>query len=108
MHGSVGHIVWGFCYFVVLVGLCFFGLHRYAIVYLFLKYRKNIPVAQGVFASLPRVTVQLPLYNEYYVVERLLKSVSTLDYPRDLLQIQVLDDSTDETRGISEAHVREL
>ena len=101
MQGSAGHIIWGICYFVVLVGLCFFGLHRYAIVYLFLKYRKNIPVAKGVFSTLPRITVQLPIYNEYYVVERLLKSVSALDYPRDLLQIQVLDDSTDETREIS-------
>src|ERR1700722_2005843 len=108
MHATVGHFVWGICYSVVLVGMCFFGLHRYNIVYLFLKYRKNIPIAKGVFSTLPRITVQLPIYNEYYVVERLLKSVGALDYPRELLQIQVLDDSTDETREISEARVREL
>jgi cellulose synthase/poly-beta-1,6-N-acetylglucosamine synthase-like glycosyltransferase len=50
---------------------------------------------------LPKVTVQLPIFNEVYVVERLLRSVSELDYPQDLLQIQVLDDSTDDTREIT-------
>src|SRR5262249_14633961 len=54
---------------------------------------------------LPRVTVQLPLYNEMYVVERLLESVCAIDYPRDLLEIQVLDDSTDETQAIASAAV---
>ena len=54
------------------------------------------------------VTVQLPLFNEIYVVERLLKSVSELDYPRDRLQIQVLDDSTDETRTIAASCARRL
>lgn len=48
-------------------------------------------------ASWPAVTVQLPIYNEQYVVERLIRAVAALDYPRDLLEIQVLDDSTDET-----------
>ena len=60
----------------------------------------------GHFEQLPKVTVQLPIFNEVYVVERLLRSVSELDYPRELLQIQVLDDSTDETREIT-AVVRE-
>lgn len=93
---------------IVLIGLSLYGLHRYAIVYLFLKYRKNLPVARGVFTTLPKVTVQLPIYNEYYVVERLLKAVAALNYPRELLQIQVLDDSTDDTRDISAARVLEL
>jgi cellulose synthase/poly-beta-1,6-N-acetylglucosamine synthase-like glycosyltransferase len=104
MHGSVGHIIWAICYLAVLFGLSLYGLHRYTIVYLFLKHRKNKPRPLGEFTTLPRITVQLPIYNEYYVVERLLKSVSGLDYPRDLLQIQVLDDSTDDTREI----IREL
>ena len=108
MHGTIGHIIWAVCYLVVLSGLCLYGLHRYAIVYLFLKYRKNIPRAIGAFKELPKVTVQLPIYNEFYVVERLLRAVSALDYPRELLQIQVLDDSTDETRDISAARVKEL
>jgi len=67
----------------------------------------------------PSVTVQLPVYNELYVVERLLQSVASLDYPQDLLEIQVLDDSTDETvqviarqvehyqrKGINIQHIR--
>src|SRR4030067_450655 len=49
------------------------------------------------FDKLPPVTVQLPIYNEYYVIERLISSVCQLDYPQELLEIQILDDSTDET-----------
>ena len=60
------------------------------------------------FDPLPRVTVQLPIFNEVYVVERLLKSVSELDYPRNLLQIQVLDDSTDDTCEITASCTEEL
>src|SRR6201995_5295152 len=108
MDGSAGHIIWTICYLVVLLGLALYGVHRYCIVYLYLKYRKNVPQPVSEFKELPRVTVQLPIFNELYVVERLLKSVSELDYPRDLLQIQVLDDSTDETRDISAAKVEEL
>jgi cellulose synthase/poly-beta-1,6-N-acetylglucosamine synthase-like glycosyltransferase len=108
MDEGAGHIIWTICYFAVLLGLSLYGLHRYCIVYLYLKYRNNIPKPLSEFKELPRVTVQLPIFNEMYVVERLLKSVSQLDYPRELLQIQVLDDSTDETRDISEAQVKEL
>ena len=54
------------------------------------------------------MTVQLPIFNEIYVVERLLRSVSELDYPRELLQIQVLDDSTDETSQITAHCARKL
>src|SRR5438477_11689870 len=92
--------IWTICYLSVLVGLSAYGVHRYFIIYLFLKNRKRAPVPAGHFAQSPLVTVQLPIFNEAYVVERLLRSVSELDYPRDRLQIQVLDDSTDETREI--------
>ena len=102
------NVIWTFCYLSVLIGLSGYGLHRYFIVYLFLKHRKWAPQALSRFAELPVVTVQLPLFNEIYVVERLLRSVSELDYPRDLLQIQVLDDSTDETRDIAASCVRRL
>ena len=105
MDGRAGHLIWAICYLTVLFGLCLYGIHRYVIVYLFFKHRKNVPTPAHLFESLPRVTVQLPIFNELYVVERLLDAVSKLDYPRDLLQIQVLDDSTDETREISEAKV---
>lgn len=94
-------VIWTCCYLSVLIGLSGYGLHRYFIVYLFLKNRKRAPQPLAQFAQLPVVTVQLPLFNEIYVVERLLKSVSELDYPRELLQIQVLDDSTDETRALA-------
>jgi len=104
----MGNTIWAICYFIVLIGLSAYGLHRYGIVYLFLKHRNNLPKPKGHFHKLPRVTVQLPIYNEYYVVERLIKAVSELDYPRELLQIQVLDDSTDETCALSEAKVEEL
>src|SRR5881227_205776 len=92
--------IWTICYLSVLVGLSAYGIHRYFIIYLFLKNRKHAPVPAGRFEQLPVVTVQLPIFNEVYVVERLLRSVSQLDYPRDRLQIQVLDDSTDDTREI--------
>jgi cellulose synthase/poly-beta-1,6-N-acetylglucosamine synthase-like glycosyltransferase len=108
MHGSLGNTIWTIFYFVVLFGLSLYGLHRYVIVWLYLKNRKRVPQPQSQFMQLPRITVQLPMFNELYVVERLLKSVAALDYPRDLLQVQVLDDSTDETTEIAMRQVVEL
>jgi cellulose synthase/poly-beta-1,6-N-acetylglucosamine synthase-like glycosyltransferase len=108
MGGSAVDLIWTCCYLSVLIGLSGYGLHRYFIVYLFLKNRKRAPRPLAQFAQLPVVTVQLPIFNEIYVVERLLKSVSELDYPRELLQIQVLDDSTDETRALAGSCVRGL
>jgi cellulose synthase/poly-beta-1,6-N-acetylglucosamine synthase-like glycosyltransferase len=108
MHGSVGYLVWTVCYLAVLIGLSAYGVHRYFIIYLFLKNRKRAARPAARFVQLPKVTVQLPIFNEIYVVERLLKSVSELDYPRELLQIQVLDDSTDYTREITTSCANEL
>jgi len=108
MDERAGHFIWAICYLAVLLGLSLYGVHRYVIVYLFFKHRKNVPKPVRHFDTLPRVTVQLPIFNELYVVERLLDCVSKLDYPRELLQIQVLDDSTDETREITEAEVQRL
>src|SRR5437868_12393699 len=85
-------------YFFVLILLASYGLHRYILVYLYYKNRKNHtsgPLAQ--FEELPRITVQLPMFNEQFVAERLIDSVCKLKYPREKLDIQVLDDSTDET-----------
>jgi cellulose synthase/poly-beta-1,6-N-acetylglucosamine synthase-like glycosyltransferase len=101
MQGSIGYIVWTFCYLAVLFGLSAYGVHRYFIIYLFLKNRKRKALPARRFTQLPKVTMQLPIFNEIYVVERLLRSVSQLDYPKELLQIQVLDDSTDDTREIT-------
>jgi cellulose synthase/poly-beta-1,6-N-acetylglucosamine synthase-like glycosyltransferase len=95
-------------YFGILTLLSFYGIYRYRLVYLFLRYRGQIPKPKGSFGpnALPRVTVQLPLFNEMYVAERLIGAVIGLDYPRELLEIQVLDDSTDETREIASKVVR--
>jgi cellulose synthase/poly-beta-1,6-N-acetylglucosamine synthase-like glycosyltransferase len=92
-------------YFLTLVILAVFGLHRYIMVFLYFrnKHRRALPALPP--AILPRVTVQLPLYNEMYVVDRLLDSVTKIRYPKELLEIQVLDDSTDETVTIAEAAV---
>lgn len=94
-------------YFGILAILSIYGFYRFRLVYLFLRHRhlKPQPLAQFPEAELPTVTVQLPLFNEMYVVERLLKAVTALDYPRDKLEIQVLDDSTDETAAIARREV---
>jgi cellulose synthase/poly-beta-1,6-N-acetylglucosamine synthase-like glycosyltransferase len=92
-------------YALLLVSLSFFGLHRYAMVYLHEKHKYRLPVPEGRFERLPRVTIQLPIFNEMYVTERLIAAVARIDYPRELLEIQVLDDSTDETQGIARACV---
>jgi cellulose synthase/poly-beta-1,6-N-acetylglucosamine synthase-like glycosyltransferase len=108
MQGSLGSIIWTICYLTVLIGLSAYGIHRYVIIYLFLKNRKRAVTPFSHFEQLPKVTMQLPIFNEVYVVERLLKSVSEIDYPRELLHIQVLDDSTDETRELTASCVENL
>jgi cellulose synthase/poly-beta-1,6-N-acetylglucosamine synthase-like glycosyltransferase len=92
-------------YFLTLVILAIFGLHRYIMVYLYYRHRDRRALPAPPLERLPRVTVQLPLYNEMYVVDRLLESVTQIRYPKELLEIQVLDDSTDETVTIAEAAV---
>jgi cellulose synthase/poly-beta-1,6-N-acetylglucosamine synthase-like glycosyltransferase len=85
-------------YFFVLILLAGYGVHRYQLVYLYYKNRKNKTVDPPAhFEDLPRVTVQLPMFNERYVADRLIDSICKLKYPREKLDIQVLDDSTDET-----------
>ncbi|HET8734828.1 MAG TPA: glycosyltransferase, partial [Anaeromyxobacteraceae bacterium] len=88
-------------YGLVLLVLSVYGSHRYFMAYLYYRHKYNVPVPRRRFDELPRVTVQLPVFNEMYVVERLIAAVCELDYPRELLEIQVLDDSTDETTLIS-------
>jgi cellulose synthase/poly-beta-1,6-N-acetylglucosamine synthase-like glycosyltransferase len=94
-------------YFSILIILAIYGLHRYYLTYLYLKNRSKAPRPGNRFEVLPRVTVQLPIYNERYVVERLLEAANRIDYPKELLEIQVLDDSTDETRLICSRLVSE-
>src|SRR5438093_2513114 len=93
-------------YFFVVIILAVYGWHRYYLVYVYMKNRGKEPRASSPLSPLPRVTIQLPLYNEMYVADRLIESVCAIEYPRELLEIQVLDDSTDETQGIAELAVR--
>ena len=93
-------------YFFVLIILAVYGWHRYYLVYLYKRHAGQETVAPPDPAEWPVVTIQLPLYNEMYVADRLIDAVCRIEYPRDLLEIQVLDDSTDETRNVAEMAVR--
>src|SRR5436309_2384834 len=88
-------------YFFVLIILAVYGWHRYYVVYLYRKNRNKGPKTVAVSSPAPVVTIQLPLYNEMYVADRLIESICRIEYPREQLEIQVLDDSTDETRTIA-------
>ncbi|HEX4020450.1 MAG TPA: cellulose synthase family protein [Acidobacteriaceae bacterium] len=89
-------------YFVVLIILSFYGLHRYQLVWLYYHNAKNATKEPPKkFEDLPFVTVQLPIFNEQFVVERLIEACCNLNYPRDRFEIQLLDDSTDETRQVA-------
>lgn len=94
-------------YFSILTTLAVYGGYRIKQVIDFWRYRKFVPRPGARFTpnELPLITVQLPLFNELYVVDRLLKAVTAFDYPREKLEIQVLDDSTDETARVAEAVV---
>jgi cellulose synthase/poly-beta-1,6-N-acetylglucosamine synthase-like glycosyltransferase len=94
-------------YFGILTVLAVYGAYRIKQVVDFWRYRRIVPRPKASFSEteLPRITIQLPLFNEMYVVERLLKAVTEIDYPRDRLEIQVLDDSTDETIKLARATV---
>ncbi len=100
--------LWYASYLVVLLGLAGYGAHRLTIVYLYLRHARRRPEPARRFEDLPLVTIQLPVFNELHVVDRLLDSVAALDYPKDKMQIQVLDDSTDETTEICRAGVARL
>src|SRR5438094_2709278 len=88
-------------YLFILFAVAVYGIHRYMLVYLYLKHRKNVYQPQRGFEQLPRVTIQLPMYNEDVVAERIIRATCLIDYPRELLDIQVLDDSTDESADIA-------
>jgi cellulose synthase/poly-beta-1,6-N-acetylglucosamine synthase-like glycosyltransferase len=93
-------------YFALLMILADYGVHRYETIRTYFRNKHRIPTESPVrFVELPPVTIQLPLFNERYVVDQLLETASKIDYPRHLLQIQVLDDSTDETYPYTEALV---
>ena len=106
-------------YFAVLLVLSMYGIHRSHLVLTILRNRRSIRAlrealpplpSDGLHAreDVPHVTIQLPLYNEATVTARLLDHVAAIDYPRSRLEIQVLDDSSDETRALARAHVQTL
>jgi len=95
-------------YYLVLGILALYGLHRMALVLTFYRTRKQAAAEPEEPAEWPVVTVQLPIFNERYVAERLVAAVCGLDYPRGRLEIQVLDDSTDDTREIVAREVARL
>ncbi len=84
-------------YSIALLFICVFSIGQLHLTWHYLK--RQQPKAKELESDdfLPQITVQLPIYNEFYVIDRLIESVSQLDYPHDKLEIQVLDDSTDET-----------
>src|SRR5512136_455316 len=91
-----------FIHFASLLALCLYGLHRLWLVRCLYLHNGKVWTPPSFTASerFPKVTVQLPLYNERFVVKRLLDAAAGLDWPRDRLEIQVLDDSDDDTRGL--------
>jgi cellulose synthase/poly-beta-1,6-N-acetylglucosamine synthase-like glycosyltransferase len=93
-------------YFLSLTILFIFGCHGFIMIFYHRKYRGNNPVEKDGFLPDATVTIQLPLYNELYVVERLIQTVCEIDYPKDKMEIQVLDDSTDETSNIAAAIIK--
>jgi cellulose synthase/poly-beta-1,6-N-acetylglucosamine synthase-like glycosyltransferase len=93
-------------YFFVLSILGIYGWHRYYLVYQYMKHKDRAPGPPPPIDEWPVVTIQLPIFNEMYVVDRLIDAVCKIDYPKEKLEIQVLDDSTDETRDIAELAVR--
>ena len=91
-------------YFAVMIILAFYGMHRYQLVWLYYRNKKNATTdPPRHFDQLPRVTVQLPIFNEQFVVDRLIEACSKLEYPRDRIEFQLLDDSTDETKEVAAA-----
>ena len=95
-------------YLVVLSLVCIYGVHRYFLVVLFYSVRRRAAAGDKQFEQLPFVTVQLPMFNEQYVAQRVIEQTCRIDYPRDRLEIQVLDDSTDDTQEIARETVERM
>ena len=95
-------------YIAVLAVIAIYGFHRYALVYLYLKHRHDGYLPKGRFDVLPKITVQLPMYNEDVVAERIIRASCQIDYPLDRLEVQVLDDSTDHSADIARRACEEM
>lgn len=95
-------------YFVALLILLLFGFQGFIMVYYHFKKRPGEEKADLTLTNYPTVTIQLPIYNELYVVGRLIKAACGIKYPKEKLEIQLLDDSTDETTAIAAKFVQEM
>ena len=94
-------------YVISLTVILLFSLGQAFLIYFYLRSKKTNPEKLIQPEYLPIITIQLPLFNELYVTERLLNSVCSLDYPKDKLEIQVLDDSTDASLALTKKLVAE-
>ena len=99
-------------YCLALIFITFYCLLQFHLLYHYRKFNKahegqDYLKAGSQDDGLPRVTIQLPIFNELYVVDRLVDCIMELEYPKDKIDIQVLDDSTDETKGLSQKKVDE-
>ncbi|MBW2430033.1 MAG: glycosyltransferase family 2 protein [Deltaproteobacteria bacterium] len=110
--------VWLIVYLFALVALFTYGMNCYLLMVFHRLHRtkairRHVEIKNYFYQNIaindwPRVTIQLPIFNELYVVERLIKSICNLDYPKNLYEIQVLDDSTDETADIAQRVVDQM
>jgi cellulose synthase/poly-beta-1,6-N-acetylglucosamine synthase-like glycosyltransferase len=89
-----------YSYFISLTILFLFGSSGFVMIYYYIKHKDKKRMSVGTLEEFPEVTIQLPIYNEYYVIDRLIKAACEIDYPKNKLELQVLDDSTDETTAI--------
>jgi cellulose synthase/poly-beta-1,6-N-acetylglucosamine synthase-like glycosyltransferase len=95
-------------YLTILGLLAVYGFHRSHLIFLYYRTRKNTPKPPGHFKELPFVTIQLPMFNERYVASRLIEAVARINYPKNRYEIQILDDSTDDTVDIAAKKVEEV
>src|SRR5688572_5209521 len=100
MNWQLPELIFLFIYGSCLLFIFCYSLLQLHLTLLFRSSQKTPLKTPEPLHTWPKVTVQLPIYNEQYVVERLLDAVAAFDYPKENLQIQVLDDSTDETVGL--------
>jgi cellulose synthase/poly-beta-1,6-N-acetylglucosamine synthase-like glycosyltransferase len=104
----VAHVALVCLYIVATLILAVYGMYRYVQIFVYYRHHHKIPTPAGKFAELPHITVQLPMFNEMYVAQRVIEGACQIDWPRDKMQIQVLDDSTDESAEIARACVERM
>jgi len=97
-----------FVYFFLLFVIAFYGVHIYWLIWLYLHNKSEVSHVKVMPTELPHITIQLPTYNERAVVVRLIKAAADQDWPKELLEIQVLDDSNDDTSELAAGEIESL